>query len=131
MVNKELDKLLQEKVIFEVKHSKWVSPIVPVFKKSTQLRTCVEFKNRVHKVVNREVYPLSKIEEVLSSLSEGKFFIIFYLKGTYLQLTIEKKYKELFTINTNWRLFQYNYLTYGIFSTTPTFQFVMDKILKV
>lgn len=36
----------------------------------------------------------------------------------------------MFTINTNWGLFQYNYLTYSISSTAPIFQFVIDRILK-
>lgn len=39
------------------------------------------------------IYPLPKIQEVLSSLSRGKFFINLDLKGAYQQLRIEKKGK--------------------------------------
>lgn len=130
VIKNELDKMLQEGVIFEVNHSNWASPIVPVFKKNGQVRICVDFKNTVNKAVYRDIYPLPKIQEVLSSLSGGKFFAILDFKGAYQQLRIEENCKELFTINTDWGLFRYNYLTYGISSAAPIFQSVMDRILK-
>lgn len=46
VIKSELDKLLQEEVIFEVSHSKRASPIVPVFKNSGQVRICVDLKTQ-------------------------------------------------------------------------------------
>lgn len=49
VVKIELDKLLQEGVIFEISHSKWTSLIVPVLKKNGWIQICVDFKNTVNK----------------------------------------------------------------------------------
>jgi hypothetical protein len=42
-VKKELNKLLNAKIIFPVRHTQWVSNLVPVRKKSGEIRLCVNF----------------------------------------------------------------------------------------
>jgi hypothetical protein len=42
-VKKELNKLLNAKIIFPVRHTQWVSNLVPVRKKSGEIRLCVDF----------------------------------------------------------------------------------------
>jgi hypothetical protein len=41
----ELKKLLDAKIIFQVRHSAWVANLVPVRKKSGEIRLCVDFRN--------------------------------------------------------------------------------------
>jgi ribonuclease HI len=43
-VKKELNKLLTAKIIFPVRHTQWVSNLVPVRKKSGEIRLCVDFQ---------------------------------------------------------------------------------------
>jgi hypothetical protein len=43
MVKKELNKLLNAKIIFPVRHTQWVSNLVPIRKKSGEIRLCVNF----------------------------------------------------------------------------------------
>jgi hypothetical protein len=43
MVKKELNKLLNAKIIFPVRHTQWVYNIVPVRNKSGEIRLCVDF----------------------------------------------------------------------------------------
>jgi ribonuclease HI len=42
-VQKELNKLLSAKIIFPVRHTQWVSNLVPVQKKNGEIRLCVDF----------------------------------------------------------------------------------------
>jgi hypothetical protein len=42
-VQKELNKLLSAKIIFPVRHTQWVSNLVPVRKKNGEIRLCVDF----------------------------------------------------------------------------------------
>jgi hypothetical protein len=42
-IKKELNKLLNAKIIFPVRHMQWVSNLVPVRKKSGEIRLCVDF----------------------------------------------------------------------------------------
>ena len=39
----ELNKLLRARIIFPVRHSKWVSNMVPVRKKTGDIRICIDF----------------------------------------------------------------------------------------
>jgi hypothetical protein len=44
-VQKELKKLLDAKIIFQVKHSTWVANLVLVRKKTGEIHLCVELSN--------------------------------------------------------------------------------------
>ena len=41
----ELKKLLDSKIMFQVRHSAWVANLVPVRKKSREIHLCIDFKN--------------------------------------------------------------------------------------
>jgi hypothetical protein len=45
LIQKELKKLLDAQIIFKVRHSTWVSNLVPVRKKYGEIILCVDFKN--------------------------------------------------------------------------------------
>lgn len=44
-IKKELNKLLKAKIIFPVRHSKWVSNLVPVRKENGDIRNCIDSRN--------------------------------------------------------------------------------------
>ena len=43
-IKSELNKILKEKIIFPVRHSSWVSNMVPVRKKNGDIRICIDFR---------------------------------------------------------------------------------------
>ena len=43
LVKKELNKLLTAKIIFHVRHTTWVENLVPIRKKSTDIRIFIDF----------------------------------------------------------------------------------------
>ena len=43
LVEKELTKLLADKIIFPVRHTTWVANLVPVRKNSGEIRICIDF----------------------------------------------------------------------------------------
>jgi hypothetical protein len=61
MVNKELNKLLNAKIIFLVRHTQWVSNLVPVRKKSGEIRLCVDFLN-LNRASDKDNYPVPPME---------------------------------------------------------------------
>ena len=63
-INSELNKLLKAKIIFHVRHSKWVSNLVPVKKKNGDIRTCIDFIN-LNKACQKDNFPLPTMEQVL------------------------------------------------------------------
>jgi hypothetical protein len=63
-IRKELEKLLKDGILFPVKHSEWVSNLVPVRKETGQIRLCVDFH-----ALNRDSikyhFPLPNMEMIL------------------------------------------------------------------
>ena len=45
LIQSEVKKLLDARIIFKVRHSEWVSNLVPVRKKSGEIRLCMDFRN--------------------------------------------------------------------------------------
>jgi hypothetical protein len=60
-VQKELNKLLSAKIIFPVRHTQWVSNLVPVRKKNGEIRLCVDFRN-LNKASDKDNYPVPPME---------------------------------------------------------------------
>ena len=73
-VYNELDKLEASGTIIPVKLSAWAGPVVPVIKKHGSVRLCGDYKVTVHSVVQNEVYPLPRIEELFTAMASGKIF---------------------------------------------------------
>ena len=64
MIEKEVKKLLDAKIIVPCRYSSWVDNLVPVRKKNGEIRLCVYFSN-LNKASLKYNYPLPKIEQVL------------------------------------------------------------------
>jgi len=60
-MKQELIKLLDSKIIYPIKHSSWVANLVPIRKKSGEIRLCVDFKN-LNQVYLKDNYPLPPME---------------------------------------------------------------------
>ena len=56
IVKEEIDKLLDARFIYEIKHTEWVSPIVIVTKKNGKIRVCLDLK-KVNAATVRDHYP--------------------------------------------------------------------------
>ena len=56
LIQSEVKKLLDAKIIFKVRHSEWVSNLVPVRKNSGEIRLYVDFKN-LNRAADKDNYP--------------------------------------------------------------------------
>ena len=129
-VEKELDNLEKEGVISKVDYSDWATPIVPVLKKSGDIRLCGDFKVTINPQLQAEQYTLPKIEDIFANLGCGKRFSKIDLRQAYLQLPLDDKSRLLTTINTHKGLYVYNRLVFGITSSPAIWQKTIDRILQ-
>ena len=130
-VDVELDRLLSEGIIVPINHSAWAAPIVPVLKpKTNTVRICGDFRLTCNKVVNLDKYPLPKHDELLSSLSGGKFFAKLDLSQAYAQLKIDEESQKYTVVNTHRGLFKYTRLSFGVSSAPAIFQRTMENLLR-
>jgi hypothetical protein len=59
-----LKKLLDDKIIFQVRHFAWVENLVPMRKKYGEIRLCVDFKN-LNRASEKDNYPVPPMEQLL------------------------------------------------------------------
>ena len=130
LVNKELDRLVEQGIITPVPFADWAAPIVPVLKSSSDkqsVRICGDFKRTVNQASKVDKYPIPKMEDLFTSLSS---FTTLDMSQAYQQLLLDEPNKKLVVINTPKGLFQYNRLLFGIASTPGIFQRVIDSLLQ-
>ena len=132
LVNKELDRLVDQGILTPVRFADWATPIVPVLKSDKQsVRICGDFKRTVNQASKVDKYPNPKIEDLFTSLAGGKTFTTLDMSQAYQQLLLDEPRQKLVVINTPKGLFQYNRLPFGIASASGIFQKVMNRCRSI
>jgi hypothetical protein len=67
LIEKKVKKHFDAKIIVSLGFLKWVANLVPVRKKSCEIRVCVDFQN-LNKVSLKDHYPLPKIDYILQKV---------------------------------------------------------------
>ena len=80
LIQSEVKKLLDAKIIFKVRHSEWVLNLVPVRKNSGEIRLCVDFRN-LNRASDKDNYPVPPMEQILQIVSNSELFSL--LDGFY------------------------------------------------
>ena len=70
---KELNKLIESKITFPIKHTSWVSNLVPVRKKNGEIRLCVDFYD-LNRASLKDRHPLPSMEQILQVISISEWF---------------------------------------------------------
>lgn len=82
-VRKLLTGMLQNGIITQ-SSSSWAAPIVIVRKKDGSWRFCVNYK-KLNSVTHKDAFPLPRIEETLTSMSQAQWFSTLDLASGYWQ----------------------------------------------
>ena len=64
VIEKEVKKLLDAKIIVPVKYSSWIANLMPVRKENGEIRLCVDFRN-LNISCLKDNYSLPKIDQIL------------------------------------------------------------------
>ena len=73
LIQSEVKNLLDAKIIFKVRHSEWVSNLVPVRKNSREIRMCIDFRN-LNRALDKDNYPVPPMEQRLQMISGSELF---------------------------------------------------------
>ena len=127
---RELDQMLASGIIEPVDQpTEWCSGLTIAPKPGGKIRMCVDLTN-LNKSVKREIYPLPRISEMLSNLSEGSVFSKLDAYSGFWQVNLHPESKLLTTFVTPWGRFCFNKMPFGISSAPEYFQKTMEKILQ-
>lgn len=77
-----------------------------------------------------EQYPIPRLEDLCSTLSEGKKFSKLDLSHAYQQVLVDEESPQFLTINTQRGLFTYQRLPFGVMSAPAIFQRIMEGLVQ-
>ena len=67
LIEKEIKRMCDSKIIVPLRYYKWVSKIVPTRKKTCEIRSCIDFRN-LNNVSIKDNYPLPKMDHILQKV---------------------------------------------------------------
>lgn len=128
-VEATLETMVKQKVVTPIEHSEWASPLVIVPKPGGKLRICADFKQTLNPLLDINIYPLPKPEDLFQMLNGGKKYSKVDLKDAYLQMELGDEAKKYLVINTHRGLLRYERLPFGLASAPAIFQKSMEELL--
>jgi hypothetical protein len=125
IMEREVNKLLQARIIVPPRYSEWVANLVPIRKKSGEIRLCVDFRN-LNRSSRKYNYPLPKMEHILQRVvGSSRMSMIDGFSG-YNQVSVLLEDKEKTTFTTPWGTFMYAKMPFGLMNVGATFHHAMD-----
>jgi ribonuclease HI len=121
VMEKEVKKLLEAQIIVPLRYSKWVANLVPVRKKSGEIRLCVDFRN-LNRSSRKYNYPLPNMEHILQKVTSASRISMIDGFSGYNQISVMPKDREKTTFTTPWGTFMYAKMPFGLMNVGANFQ---------
>jgi hypothetical protein len=125
IMEKEIKKMLDAKIIIPLRYSKWIANLVPIRNKNGEIRLCVDFRN-LNKCSKKDNYPLPKMEYILQKvLGES---VMSFIDGfsMYNQIQVHPDDREKIAFTAPWGTFMYEKMPFGLMNAGAKFQRAMD-----
>ena len=127
-LEEEIQKMLDNGIISH-SDSPWFAPVVIARKKNGKFRLCVDYR-KLNEITKKDRYPLPRIDELLDSFKNAKYFTIIDLASGFWQVEIHPRDREKIAFITNQGLFHFNVMPSGLTNGPATFQRLMNQIFK-
>lgn len=118
---REITDNLLEKGIMKPSVSPYCARVVPVKKKNSTLRLCVDLRP-LNARVSKQKYPFPLIEDCLARLSNKRIFSLLDLKDGFHQIKDHPDYTKYFAFATPDGQFEFNRLPFGYCEAPAEFQ---------
>jgi hypothetical protein len=125
LIEKEVRNIFDAKIIVSLRFSKWLANLVPVRKKSGEIRLCVDFWN-LNRVSLKDNYPLPKMDYILQKVVGSQKLSMLDGFSGYNQIMVHPDDQEKTTFTTPWGTFMYAKMPFGLMNAGDTFQRAMD-----
>jgi hypothetical protein len=121
LIEKEIKRMYDSKIIVPLRFSKWFSNLVPTRKKTGEIGLCIDFRN-LNKVSLKDNYLLPKMDYILQKVVGSSR--ISFLDGflSYNQVLFHPDDQEKTTFTTPWGNFMYVKMPFDLMNVGATFQ---------
>ena len=120
VIEKEVKKLLDAKIIVPLRYSSWVANLVLVRKKNGEIRLCVEFRN-LNRSCLKDNYSLPKIDQILQRVVGAHRISMIDGFSSYNQIAVQLEDREKIAFTTPWGTFMYDKMPFGLMNAGATF----------
>ncbi|MCO5606372.1 hypothetical protein L7F22_060560 [Adiantum nelumboides] len=120
-VKEEIDKLLAVGFIYPVDKVTWLSPIVVVPKKNGKIRVCVDWR-KLNAATITDPFLLPYCDTMLDSVARHEMYSFLDGFSGYNQIRMVPEDRDKTTFITEWGVFAYNVMGFGLKNAPPSFQ---------
>ena len=121
-IKDQLDDLQAKGIIEPVDYpTDWCHPMVPVSKRPSGVRLCVDF-SRLNKYVKRPTYPVRTPQDAVASVAPGsRWLTTLDAKMGYFQVPIDEKSRDLTCFITPWGRYRFRRAAMGLVSSSDVY----------
>ena len=127
IIDEEVQKMLEQGVI-RPSHSPHAQEVVLVRKKTGGWRFCVDYR-RLNDVTVPDEHPLPRIQDLIRSVRDSKFFVTLDLRSGYWQILMDNDSIPFTAFRTRSALYEFLVMAFGLCNAPASFSRLMDKIL--
>ena len=129
VIKVEVDNLLKERFIREIKYPKWLANVVVVPKKGDKWRVCMDYTD-LNEACPKDSFPLPRIDQIVdTSAGHGMLLFLDAFSG-YYQIPMHPPNAEKTAFITLHRLFYYNVMSFDLKNPGATYQRLVTKIFR-
>jgi hypothetical protein len=120
VVEAEVQRLQDAKVITEVKYPVWLANTVPVKKKNGNWRMCVDFTD-LNKACKKDDFPLERVDKIVDDAANSEMLSLLDMFSGYHQIRVRKEDKEKTSFITPFGTFCFVRMPEGLKNAGCTF----------